>query len=395
MVEPRALIAAQLAEQATIQTAIVMASTLGLAGQLPGYAKTLRGLASECMLGVFKNPSLHATLACNDVTSFEQREIGNTKNALFRVDCATTPLDGHDSLWKGESGSVSIAAVGEPGCFNKANTYALDQEFFVVAIGAQRLNDDLKGATGIFQNNPPEADTPIKHFVEGVDQNDDYEGVEAINSLLKPEDSDAPQQPVIGKTPPVVAVMFEDPFNKMDLTTKGTCRRRILHGSAFAAALAAFDGKISCSVFVTRRPQLHQVAIAAIGMGGQIFAVPLSSKDSNKGDNLENKKLVGSTWLTADDFVGWDKKSGKETEVLVSATSISEVCALDRVRYSSPNLARTDTITISLPHRTVVRRRSDVVLDENNMLNAKGKPTSSNALIDQLMKELKKKLGPA
>lgn len=392
------LIAQQLAERATIQSALVMASGLGFATLhkapskkkkvAPGETKneasdeinavnnpgskfqpTIKKAACDYMLGALSNSLISSRIVQLDVPTgrediirkFQQLDPKQLKNPLIKpavkdepalqVDFVLAPIDGADALRRGESGSVSIAAVGPAGSFPFLHT---SDEFFVVAVGAGRLNNRLqKALTNNYSNPVVTKVEPLNTFVGG--------SFKLIDLVLEMQ----PQIP-----PPVMALMFEGTYERFIPRITPWCRRRRLTGSSFAAALATFDGKLSCAAFVTRLPQLIQCAIAAKGLGGRLFAVPLTKVPAENGPKGASKHdlvnvVKGRILKESDLFV-------QDRHVVVACTSVSEVCALDRIRFTTPTHAKTNSISISVSPNRVTRQSDTIALKDTLVFDVMG-----------------------
>lgn len=252
----------------------------------------------------------------------------------YNVEFVLTPIDGARALARGASGAMSVAAVGAPQCF------VLDEKetsYFCLAIGKSKQAADIEQLV-----------EDLKNLGQCI----------AVEEVLKCIGNALDRIESAANIAPVVALTFEGPyksqaaFKKLDFDCWH--RKRVLEGSTVAAALAAFLDKVDCSLFVTRWPQLIQSAIAALGLGGNLIAIPFVKK------NLDPLGL-----RTEEQFV-----AGRNA--ILCTTSISEVCVLDRVRFGRDFTANTDTITVSLATGRITRQSDSFPLHHSNARDPDG-----------------------
>jgi hypothetical protein len=373
--------------RSTTQTAIVLGAGMGWeppavpalgnpssAGESPESEKRFRWHAANEMLGVlraslnsmpiFKIGLIDEQFSENTCSKFKRDNRQHPDPQLseatsfirsrseLAVDLVLTPIDGATSLSKGASGSVSVAAAGEPGCFVE-NPDKKCPTYLTIAIPRHSMQKNgVREYLGTLKN------TYDGKSVEEVLQ--DYKSLEKIVKMMR-----APG------VPPVIAVTLkpsrrakakpcgehtkssrETPSRKDKnflLKMKTWHTQRVLDGSVVATGLAAFCEKVDCSLFISRWPQLIQIAIAAKSLGGEIVALPL------KKDRGVTRIASGNLLQKANIL-----KEGKKA--ILCATSISEVCVLDRVRFHRNGTATTDSIIVSSATGRVTRQVDTFIL---------------------------------
>jgi hypothetical protein len=359
-------LASYLLSRATIQTAVVLAAGLGTKQKKD---KKYRHAACELQLGALRleHPVLDMSLEHVYETEAHSRHKRSFKNWFKRslkshglrkspkpddwgfagrndleVDLVLTPIDGAGALWDGESGSVSVAAVAARRTDGKEaflNPCPEATGFLAIAVGPQHAKL-LEPVDKVLEE--------IGKSLEGKSLNDLQNAFPLLETIVV-------QLKTL--THPVLGVMF-DPYEKFKPQGLDAmqCLRR-LQGSAFAAALAAFVKKVPYSIFFSRLPQMFQAAIAARGTGGRLYAIPLVDKSSGERmpDYRHVKVPVGKVVRETDLL--------KTTNAVVVCTSISEICVLDRVRFSDEGIATTDSIAISLLSGRTSRQVDQVPLD--------------------------------
>jgi hypothetical protein len=253
----------------------------------------------------------------------------------LKVDLVLTPIDGANSLATGASGSLSVAAAGESGCF-AAKSDDVITAYLTIAVPKHSMETDIVDFVSTVENT--HGGTPVKDVLENFTE------LEHIVSLLLKTHG----------VPPIVAITLEGIFKDHKVSMKTWHRQRILEGSVVANGLAAFLDRVDCSVFITRWPQLIQVAIAARGLGGEIIAIP-----------LKDREVASGSLLRAEDLV-------LKANAVLCATSISEVCVLDRVRFHPEGSVKTDSITVSLATGRIIRQADTFSLEHANARDRSG-----------------------
>jgi hypothetical protein len=380
---PGVQLASHFVARSTVQTAIIMASGLGVddARRTPKF----KNAAWEVQLGALRTDLLDMKLFDLPVPTQQARFIKNfakwqeksirtsplhklicTDSSLkLQVDLVLAPIDGAEALRLGISGSVSVAAAGiRDECFVNPRPDA--DAYFVVAIGGKRLDSAtealLDAKYGTFKINKAKK---LDGFIG-------KEGFNLINDLMA-------RHPEV---PPVIAMMFEGPYASWSPPIDHWHRRRRLQGSAVAAALTAYIGKVPYAMFVSRPPQVMQAAIAARGLGGRLYAIPLTERKVLKPKSAKSKKpnpMAGvyvepGIVLRESQFITEDKNA------ILCCTSISEVCAFERVRFGFDGTVVTDTLTISATGRTA-RRIETFPLSYANMRDPDGHEIQAKDLL--------------
>lgn len=365
-------IASHLLARSTIQTAVVMSAGLGTG---KGYGNKYRHAACELQLGALRlgKPVLDIELIevyesesssryKNDFTNWFKKT-WDAKHPYFqdrdelKVDLVLTPIDGAKALWKGESGSVSVAAAAPRGTDGKPSFCKPSKEatgYLVIAVG------------------PEQADDPNL---------DEYLAIDKKMSLTDLGNEFALLQRILKQAPPEkrhVLGLMVDPYEKfMPPLPPMQCIRR-LQGSAVAAALAAFCGKLPWSVFFSRLPQLMQASVAARGLKGRLYAIPLRDENElnseKQKDGYNHVKVLPGRIFNETDFV-------KSENAVVCCSSISEVCVLDRVRFETDGTAITDTLTVSLVSHRATRQSDRVPLD-SKMRGPDGQEVTGGELVE-------------
>lgn len=379
--------------RSTVQTAIVLASGLGCAEQSRRTRGTLQQAAADMMLGALQFGVLHPNIVALDVENTKRRKAFTTRfdawhvahsplvaglkddwsckteNRNFadslKVDLVLTPLDGAEVLRRGRSGSVSAAAAGSKDSFSLRD----DPAYFVIAVGPERV-EAVSSILSAYESYSLPTDEPLLvNFVGGAFQ--------LINELVAAS----------GDVVPVVGITLGGAYEEWDPSIKHWHRRRRLEGSALAAALAAYEGKVPYSIFVSRPPQVMQAALAAQGLGGRLFALPLSmpvkKSDYKKvkvkrqsDETVESGITVPSTKILREtDFVRADANA------VLCVSSVSEVCVYDRVRFGFDNTAECHTIIISLSTGKITRQHDKLKLETANMRDPEGGEINAKLLL--------------
>ena len=372
-------IASHILTRSTIQTAVVMASGLGT--QQGNAGKRYRHAACDLQLGALciESPLVNMqSIELHEIKSGETHKKRYTKRfedlcesheAFFkgrddlRVDLVLTPIDGARALQDGESGSLSVAAAAPSGtdqnpAFGDPHKEATG--YLVIAVGpdqAKNLNsEELKLTIG------------AKSLTEL------HGKFELLLQILKQVSIEVHH---------ALGVMFDPYQDFMPLQSDEMQSLRHLHGSSVAAALAAFCGKLPCTVFFSRLPQLQQCSIAALGLHGRLYAIPLREKKVHRKRKPES--MNGQTEKPNYDYVDVlpgifeAKHFVNSPDAILCCTSISEICVLDRVRFESPTTADSNTLIVRLGDRTA--RQTDVVRLDVSMRGPLGKEIQGLELI--------------
>ncbi len=388
-------LASYMLTRATIQTAVVMSTGLGTRQKTD---KNYRHAACELQLGALRSrpPLLDMRL----VQVYETESNSRYKNEFgtwvreslkkhkryfegrddLRVDLVLTPIDGAKALRDGESGSVSVAAAAPRAANGEEESFCNPCEgatgYLVIALGPKQA-ESLK-----------DVDTEIKartlaHFKRDFP---------LLLALLE-------QAPTDNRH--ALGVMF-DAYGKFVPKLPAMQSLRRLQGSAVAAALAAFRGKLPYSIFFARLPQVMQASVAARGLKGHLYAIPLYDE---KDRMAKNKRPRGETSLRGDNESAAAKydhvkvlmpKALRETDfvksqnAVVACTSISEVCVLDRVRFRSDGTAVSDTLTVSLASGRT-SRQTDYVPPDWSMRSPSGDEVRRRDLIEAYKRYLPKR----
>lgn len=359
--------AASILSRASIQTAVVMSTGLGT-GQRS--AKNYRHAARELQLGALRlEPRILdmqlVELYESETNSEHKKQFNdqmgpqNPQSNLPCIDLVLTPIDGAGALKTGESGSVSVAAAAlsditkKPFC-NPCNDAT---GFLVIALGPEETKSFGVDKVEI------EAETLFQLQVE----------FPLLRRILLPHQSRH-----------ALGVMF-DAYPKFFPKLSDMQSIRRLQGSAVAAALAAFCGKLPYSVFFARLPQVIQASVAAKGLKCRLYAIPLydptdrlvSNRDTDTPKTLENVHVVAGEAFTESKFVNTN-------DAVVTCTSISEVCVLDRVRFASDGTAEANTLTVSLVKdgNGSTTRQIDCVPPNWSMRSPEGKDVEGRYLIE-------------
>lgn len=384
-------LASYLLSRATIQTAVVMSTGLGTRQK---FDKSYRHAACELQLGALRlNPPLLdmrlVEVYETEANSPYQTEFTNwfrnplKSNAHYfkdrddlRVDLVLTPIDGAKALWNGESGSVSVAAAAPRGTEGKesfCNPCKEASGYLVIALSPEQSKSFPDEEFEVEEQSLPQ--------------------LKGEFPLLQRILAHAPNQNR------ALGVMF-DAYEKFvpQLPPMQSVRR--LQGSAVAAALAAFCGKLPYSIFFSRLPQLMQASVAARGLKGRLYAIPLrDEKDrktkarqsaealpqgskKTKSATFDHVKVLASKAFTETDFV-------KSQNAVVACTSISEICVLDRVRFMSDGTAVSDTLTVSIVSGRT-SRQTDHVPPDWSMRGPDGEEVKGHDLIDAYKRYLPK-----
>lgn len=251
---------AHVATRATIQTAVILASGLGT--NESKKSPTFRNAACELLFGALRTdlPNMNIfeldelTQDKKHIRGFDDWKTANRnaddlakevmKHDDLKVDLALTPVDGADAVREGVSGSVSAVAAGPPGCFVRPRNVSA---YFAVAIGAKQLDEAMTKRLAEYDSFLiPNTRPLLANFVGAT--------FKLIDTAVGAHQS----------VPPVVAIMLEgDRYKTWHPVIESWHRQRRLQGSAVAAALAAFLGKVPYAIFVARLPQMIQAAVAA------------------------------------------------------------------------------------------------------------------------------------
>lgn len=374
-------LASHILTRATIQTAVALATALGTATSKRGkaiYYAWFKKKASELMLGSLLPSLINMDIVEIDLSGKDKRsetarfkknrkELA-TKDPLLKfahsledddewhVDLVLSPLDGANALREGASGSVSSAAGGKRGCFKMRHGAA--NEYFVIALGKSILDAEMSTALEPYEARVVKKTEALSQFLRR------YRLIDDVLKVLQRAD-----------VPPVVALTSEGPYKGWTPTIKSWHRKRWLEGSVVASALAVFTGKVPCAMFASRRSQVMQAAIAAKGLGGRLYAIPLCKPKTVKEGNI----------LRADDFVRGDN-------AVLCCTSVSEVCVLDRVRFGFDQTAKTDSIIVSLATGRITRQSDMLDLNRTRMRNRDGEAELALKLLHGFRDELKHEL---
>lgn len=359
--------ASYFAARATIQTATVIASALGFSGK---NAPTFRNAAYELMIGELRRTPLNLKVV--DVATERSQPVALGTGTGEEIHLVLTPLDGAEALRDGSSGSMTAVAAATREGFRFPDVSATG--YFVVAIGPERVN----GIDGILDR--------YKLLPAGS-------GGKSLRLLFGPYErgEDATQKcslidDIVGHqtsgqhvdVQPLLAVTQLPKMNWRPLV-KHWHRHRRLRGSALAAALAAFTGRVPYAVAISLRPQLIQMAIAARALGGRLLAIPIDGPDQpEKPDQLQ---VVGRETLTEADLVT------ANNGVLV-CTSISEICVMSRVRFGFDFTARADTLIASISTSRLTQQTDELHLGRANFRDPNGNDVNAAVLMQAFRRVL-------
>lgn len=319
------------------------------------------------------------------------------------VDAVLSPLDGSTALREGRSGSTSAIAMGPPRCF-VGPTFAQNwdrnetelgvapaQAYLVVTVGrdalaprviggqkdrraSQKVDELLTAWERGLGPTPRLRDTDI-----GLDGFVAVEG--ALQAIVRGLDHEGCE--------PVVGITLEGSHYRRWRPEFG--RRfvyRKLDGSALVPALGAFLGNLGAGVCVARLPQVIQMAVAAKGLEGRLYAVPLVEEPVGQQPGISKVRVPAGALLRREsDFVD-------DSPALLCVTSVTEVCVLDRVRFASTLVASSESVIVHAASHEFERREDSFNLARTQFWRSKGSSGPMQLPADEMLQDLRDQIDP-
>ncbi len=389
--------------RATEQTAVLMGHLLGYQGV---YQTTLRSWAMDCMLNFMHSSCCRMNLVWPTKPELpnadDVKKYGMFKNSGLEGLClqaVLSPLDGVEAFREGRPGAFSVIAAGEGGSFpehlnvplvatptltkvkSDKRVRPVPESYFVIALGKssrQRISKDELFGDVI---DKLQSDTPLGSLL------DNSEILIRLIAAL----SDSGRVPSLGMT-------FEGPVFRhwFPLVNRdGSFRFRQLDGSSVGAALAALFNKVDAAVMVARRTQVLQMSVAAQSLEGCIYALPLrkgkkvkrkkatkengnkaSAEDKASESTQEESKHILTMIVPRESQIQEASDFVLGTHAFLVATSITDVCLMDRVRFDARTV-RTETVAISLASKSVRWIRHEFDRTEAWLRTTEGKPVKA------------------
>lgn len=340
----------------TTQVAITLAQAMG--NRECGRAERFRAWASRTLFGALRAAFLDVNLCYLDEDTGEVHKEweryrawrsdprNHARNPLqgisdAKLDAVFVPLDGANALRKGRDGSLSVIAVGFPHCFVqktfKDNAEEKPQDlgarpsptYFVVVVGHDAVTGAVEQALASIDNSKPVSGASAVGIDEFLRTN------RLLDKLVQALAKDRHE--------PTLAILLNgDPYRRWVPPIGPHYMGRHLHGSSVAAALAALRGRVPISVFAARLPAAIQIAVATRGLSGRMYAFPIVE------DRRQRPMHIRHVTVPPRAIVRTEKDFVEDKNVVLVSTSITEICAQDRVRYLSSFHVSINTLIVSL-----------------------------------------------
>lgn len=402
--------------RATEQTAIIMSVLMGNAAYTKDF---IQRWSSRCMLNFLRDCYCSVKLLPLDIAYqkhnvkevfdvFENRKThsvaytdisGNSHTADYisgklyqdntmNLELVALPIDGARAFVEGRSGSLSVIAAGEPGSFvgdTFLDGHRVADEYFVIATSeeyyaknATRMN--LESGTRLFASESG----PFR-FSKTVGEHQVLEHV--IDKLV----STRPW--------PTVGMTFEHERGFW-INIQRHIRRRNLEGSSVAGALAAFKCKVDLSLFISRASQLRQIAVAAKMMNGHFLAIPLErrrfkadsthplSEQELRDADAQGERTHVFPCIDSDAIGRTQEDFALKNNLILVATSITEVCLMDRIRHGL-GIVSCETMAICLPTRSFRKQTHNFDLQNAWFRGNGGQVIEALVAIDQMLQWVK------
>lgn len=398
----------------TNQTAITMFTRMG---RRIDRAEVIRQQATRCMLGALRGVCLNSHIKLLDSyeggarDAFDQYMSMKTNKKRvpatppdnqiipsLEADLIVTPIDGASALRDGRSGSLSIIAFGDPGSFaigeqgGGVDLQEWKKSFFLISLGREvlsilNMNEQDLAATAKTLAGKTTSDMSLDSYLTA------HDGI--INIVMRGLHQAGKYAPTIGST--IEGANTFGPW-KPALHIPTPHVNRNLPGSAVACCIAAQLGKVSIGMCLGRTTQTYQAAVAARSLGGLLLAIPVRPSQLPRGRKAALNHNTNTTDRTNNNpspspLICLDKPIRNAHDLVpgnhagLIMTSISEVCIMDRVRFTPQNGVTYQSLLMNIASESLRDFKHSVNITKAHMRHHDGTEDKAINVLNKYQKE--------